>query len=81
MKKKVAFIYFDDLHHIHHFIGVAAELAKNDNIRVDIITYSNEHKYLNNLIKLLSELSTFFSGNDNSKSLLNFKFHLLSFIK
>ena len=41
MKKKVAFIYFDDLHHIHHFIGVAEELAKNDNIRVDIITYSN----------------------------------------
>ena len=53
MKKKVAFIYFDDLHHIPHFIGVAAELAKNDNIRVDIITYSSEHKYLNHLIKLL----------------------------
>lgn len=53
MKKKVAFIYFDDLHHIPHFIGVAAELSKIDNIRVDILTYSNEHKYLKYLIKLL----------------------------
>ena len=53
MKKKVAFIYFDDLHHILHFIGVAAELSKNDNIRVDILTYSSEHKYLKHLIELL----------------------------
>ena len=26
--RKVAFIYFDDLHHINHFVGVAVELSK-----------------------------------------------------
>lgn len=53
MKKKVAFIYFDDLHHINHFIGVAVELSKNKNLSVDILTYPNEHRYLKSLIKLL----------------------------
>ena len=53
MKKKVAFVFFDDLHHIHHFIGVAAKLSKYENIRVDILTYAGEHTYLKSLIKLL----------------------------
>ena len=54
MKKKVAFIYFDDLHHILHFIGVAAELSKKENIQVDILTYFSEHLYLKHLIELLN---------------------------
>lgn len=53
MKKKVGFVYFDDIHHIHHFIGVAAELCKNPNVHVDIITYQANHKYFYSLIKLL----------------------------
>lgn len=54
MKKKVAFIYFDYLGHIFHFIGVAADLSKNKNIRVDILTYSSNYKYLKHLIELLN---------------------------
>lgn len=52
MKKKVAFIYFDDLHHIPHFIVVAAELSKIDNLQIDIYSYFLEYKYLNYTIKL-----------------------------
>tara|TARA_B110000977_G_scaffold196305_1_gene276417 strand:- start:281 stop:1396 length:1116 start_codon:yes stop_codon:yes gene_type:complete len=51
--KKVAFIYFDDLHHINHFVGVAVKLSNNENLKVDVLTYKNEHKYLKSLIKLL----------------------------
>lgn len=51
--RKVAFIYFDDLHHINHFVGVAAELSKYESIQVDILTYPNEHKYLKSLLLLL----------------------------
>ena len=53
MKKRVAFIFFDDLHHIQHFVGIASELSKNDNYQVDVITYPGEHVYLKSLIQLL----------------------------
>ncbi len=50
---RIGFIYFDSIHIIHHFIGVAAALHKNPNIEVAIITYDGKHQYLNFLLKLL----------------------------
>ena len=45
-KKKIAFIYFDEIHHIHHFLGSFIELYKSDKYIVEIITYQgSEHKY------------------------------------
>ena len=53
MRKKIAFIFFDDLHHIQHFVGIASELSKNKSLKVDIITFPDEHVYLKKLITLL----------------------------
>jgi len=53
MKKKVAFVFFDDIHHIQHFVGIASELSKNNDYQVDIITYPGEHDYLKSLIQLM----------------------------
>ena len=52
-KKKVGFIYLDELHHIHHFITPAYELSKNEEFEVEIITYEADHDYLRRLIDQL----------------------------
>jgi hypothetical protein len=52
--KKIGFIYFEEIHHIPHFIGIASELAKHyKDYEVNIITYKGNHTYLYKLIKLL----------------------------
>ncbi len=52
-KKKVGFVYFEEIHHIPHFIGIAAELSKNPEYQVDILTYKGKHGYLFKSISLL----------------------------
>jgi hypothetical protein len=52
-KQKIGFLYFEEIHHIPHFIGIASALAKNYDVQVDILTFINEHEYLNKLINLL----------------------------
>ncbi len=54
IKKKIGFLYFEEIHHIPHFIGIASELAKQyKDYDVSIITYKEVHAYLHKLIKLL----------------------------
>ncbi len=45
-KAHVAFLYFEEIHHIPHFIGIAVELAKNHDYVVEILTYKASHDYL-----------------------------------
>lgn len=52
--KKIGFVFFDSLHIIHHFVGVAVEMSKQNNTEVNIITDDREHKYLFQLLKLLN---------------------------
>lgn len=51
--KKIAFLYFEELHHLHHFIGVVSELVKNENYQINILTYEGKHEYLYELCELL----------------------------
>jgi len=54
LKKNVGFLYFEEIHHIAHFIGIAAELYKiSQKCKVDIITYPGKHEYLYKLLELL----------------------------
>lgn len=55
MSKKIGFIYFDELHHIHHILSPAVELSKLKGVDVDIFTYDGKHEYLNELIKQMNE--------------------------
>jgi hypothetical protein len=52
--KKIGFVYFEELHHIHHFIGPLAALHKKDDVLVEILTYKAAHKYLYSLLDLLN---------------------------
>jgi len=52
--KKIAFLYFEELHHLHHFIGVVSEFIKQRKYEVNILTYEGEHEYLFELCDLLS---------------------------
>jgi len=52
-KKKIGFLYFEEIHHIAHFIGIAAELSKLENHHIDILTYRDNHQYLYKLINIL----------------------------
>ena len=52
--KKTAFIYFDALHIIHHFLGPVAALIKVPDIQVDILTDEREHTYLFTLLEMLN---------------------------
>lgn len=50
-RKKIAFIYLDEKHHLYHFISVAIALSKvND---VHILTYKGDHQFLHNTLNRL----------------------------
>ncbi len=53
MRKKVGFIYLDELQHIHHFLSPAIELSREPGITVDILTYEDDHLYLQELLQQL----------------------------
>ncbi|PIF00246.1 MAG: hypothetical protein CR994_07230 [Maribacter sp.] len=53
-KIRIGFLYFEEIHHIPHFIGIASELSKNGKYEVDVLTYNSDHIYLYRLIKLLN---------------------------
>ena len=53
-KIRIGFLYFEEIHHIPHFIGIASELSKNGNYQVDVLTYKSGHNYLYRLIELLA---------------------------
>ena len=46
VKKKIGFIYLDDIHHIYHFISVFAELYKRKEYILEIITFDIEQDFL-----------------------------------
>ncbi len=43
-KHKIAIIFLDEIHHIYHFISVAVELSKENDVH--ILTYPGNHKFL-----------------------------------
>lgn len=49
---KIGFIFFDDLHIIHHFVGSVAELYKDNEVTVEILTSEREENYLITLLNL-----------------------------
>ena len=53
-RKKIGFLYFEEIHHIHHFIGIASELLKLGNHDIDILTFKSDHDYLFKLIGILN---------------------------
>jgi hypothetical protein len=54
-KKRIGFIYFDEIHHIHHFLGSFIELYRDNKYQVHIITYQGgNHKYLYYLLDLFN---------------------------
>jgi len=54
MKKghKIAILFLDEIHHVYHFINVAVELAKSN--EVHILTHTGDQTFLNNTLKLLA---------------------------
>lgn len=56
-KEKIGFLFLDEIHHLYHFINVAIELAKKN--EVSILTYPAQHEFLFNSLRRL--------GGDNVK--------------
>ena len=54
-KHKIAFIFLDEIHHIYHFVSIAVELSKQN--EVHILTYPGSHDLLHKAIANLK-------GND-----------------
>lgn len=52
-RKKIGFLYFEEIHHIAHFLGIASELSKLENQDIDILTFKSNHEYLHTLINIL----------------------------
>ena len=64
---KIGYIFFDDIHIIPHFVGSVAELYKDPECHVDILTPETDHSYLYELLDKLNvprtvvkPLSTYF---------------------
>jgi len=53
VKKRLAFLYFEEIHHIPHFIGIASELSGNQDFKIDILTYELKHEVLFYFLDLL----------------------------
>src|SRR5690606_28859960 len=51
-KQKIAIICLDEIHQVYHFISVAVELAKNNNVH--ILTHPGKHTFLHNSLKKLN---------------------------
>ena len=50
-KNKIGFIFLDEIHHLYHFITVAIELAKRN--EVSILTFPGRHEFLFNSLQRL----------------------------
>lgn len=64
-KHSIAFIFIDEIHHIFHFVTVAVELSKTN--EVDILTFPGKHNFLRSSLAKLGgeqvkviELKTYF---------------------
>lgn len=49
--KKIAILFLDEIHHVYHFISVAAELAKTN--QVHILTHTGDQTFLEDTLKLI----------------------------
>src|SRR5690606_28311312 len=52
-KHKIAIIFLDEIHHVYHFVSVAVELARNN--EVHILTHTGENTFLYDSLKLLND--------------------------
>ncbi len=50
-RNKIAIIFLDEIHHVYHFVSIAVELAKNN--EVHILTHAGEHGFLQDSLALL----------------------------
>jgi len=50
-KNKIGFLFLDEIHHLYHFITVAIELSKRND--VSILTYPAQHSFLHDSLKRL----------------------------
>lgn len=50
-RKRIGFLFLDELHHVNHFVSVAVELSKS--CEVSILTYPGEHTYLRETLQRL----------------------------
>ena len=53
MSHKIAIIFLDEIHHIYHFVSVAVELAKTN--QVHILTHSGKNTFLHESLKKLND--------------------------
>ncbi|MCG2431379.1 CDP-glycerol glycerophosphotransferase family protein [Aequorivita xiaoshiensis] len=53
MSHKIAIIFLDEIHHIYHFVSVAVELAKSN--QVHILTHSRKNTFLYESLKKLND--------------------------
>jgi len=51
-KHKIAFIFLDEIHHIYHFVSIAVELSKQN--EVHILTYPGKHELLHKALDKLN---------------------------
>ncbi|PHR14692.1 MAG: hypothetical protein COA40_00445 [Aequorivita sp.] len=51
-KHKIAFIFLDEIHHIYHFVSIAVELSKQN--EVHILTYPGKHELLHKALEKLN---------------------------
>jgi len=51
-KHKIAFIFLDEIHHIYHFVSIAVELSKQN--EVHILTYPGKHDLLHKALEKLN---------------------------
>ena len=52
LHRKIGFIFLDEIHHLNHFITIAVELAKTN--QVSILTFPSKHTYLKDSLKRLN---------------------------
>ena len=52
LHRKIGFIFLDEIHHLNHFITIAFELAKTN--QVSILTFPSKHTYLKDSLKRLN---------------------------
>mgnify|MGYP000191591666 CR=1 FL=1 len=52
-KYKIAILFLDEIHHIYHFVSIAVELAKTN--EVHILTHPEKHTSLHDSLKMLGD--------------------------
>ena len=52
-KKRIAFIFIEEIHHLYHFITIAIELSKTEDVH--ILTFTDQDHLLEKSLAQLNE--------------------------